>query len=558
MQIVQPSARLVGPGLPTDPFTREDGIALLRRCEYFGRISHRSEEAQTADSWEPFISKVVMGHGDWCYDEETEVLTDSGWKWWKDVTEHDQFATLNSCGHIEYHHPLRLVKSYYIGQMYAVRGRNVNLLVTPNHSLYVCKTTTKEGRKKQDFSLVRARELGHVSHAYQKTGVNVAPDFLTYSEAQFIGFAIGDAHINVNPARGSTVRFELKKDRKKQYLRQICMDAGLPLREQASLKEGCTRFSISAQNRLMPYLRDIYDARGEKQIPRTLLFAGQQTCLGLLHGLLAADGHTTKKGTTAFGTTSASIAATFQQLCLHAGVAADLTYVLPAQRRWTFPNSKPFYRFEVLSARYLKPEVNKCASAPGKSEWITWSGNVYCAEVPNHTLYVRRHGKAVWSGNSIIEHASVSVDFLVDRGVTHELVRHRLFSVTQESTRFVRYGVKRDLCFVQPAGLDPDGIRAWTVAMEEAETAYDVLLESGQPPQIARSALPNALASRLAMTGNLRNWRHLFLMRTTKESHPQMRQVTIPLLEEFRHKLPILYEDIEPLAKQSDNLKKMR
>ena len=98
----------------------------------------------------------------------------------------------------------------------------------------------------------------------------------------------------------------------------------------------------------------------------------------------------------------------------------------------------------------------------------------------------------------------------------------------------------------------------WLEAINESEYVYIRLIELGCAPQIARSVFPNALASRILVTGNLRNFRHLFLMRTTKESHPQMREVMIPLLAEFQAKIPILYEDIEPNARQIDNMRKPR
>ena len=98
----------------------------------------------------------------------------------------------------------------------------------------------------------------------------------------------------------------------------------------------------------------------------------------------------------------------------------------------------------------------------------------------------------------------------------------------------------------------------WQQAITNCENMYRGLINSGVTPQIARSVFPNALASRLIVTGNLRNWRHFFIMRTTKETHPQMREVTIPLLEEFKAKIPILFDDIEPLAKQSEGMKKGR
>ena len=172
---------------------------------------------------------------------------------------------------------------------------------------------------------------------------------------------------------------------------------------------------------------------------------------------------------------------------------------------------------------------------------------------------------------SIVEHAAVTVDAVVDRGITHEWVRHRMGSYTQESTRFVNYEKKMPASFILPAGLSGDAERAgngeqvepsqrqiWGHAISTAEQSYKRLIASGVSPQIARSVFPNALASRIVTTCNLRNWRHFLLMRTTREAHPQMRQVTIPLLKEFQEKIPVLFEDIEPEAKQADNMRKMR
>lgn len=168
---------------------------------------------------------------------------------------------------------------------------------------------------------------------------------------------------------------------------------------------------------------------------------------------------------------------------------------------------------------------------------------------------------------SIVEHASVTIDMVVDRGITHEWVRHRLCAFTQESTRFVNYEKKMPPSFIDPIAEDDqlrgyeDGHSArvwWHRAITAAEDSYRALIKLGLPPQIARSVFPNALASRIVTTTNLRNLRHMMIMRTTKEAHPQMRQVTIPLLAELKAKIPILFQDIEPMAKQSESMKKGR
>ena len=91
-----------------------------------------------------------------------------------------------------------------------------------------------------------------------------------------------------------------------------------------------------------------------------------------------------------------------------------------------------------------------------------------------------------------------------------------------------------------------------------AENRYLLMLDGKVRPQEARSVLPNSLAATIAVTGNLRNWRHLFLMRTSIESHPDMRRVMTPLLAEFKARIPLLYDDISPEARQITNLGKPR
>lgn len=171
---------------------------------------------------------------------------------------------------------------------------------------------------------------------------------------------------------------------------------------------------------------------------------------------------------------------------------------------------------------------------------------------------------------SVVEHCSVSVEFYVDRGITHEIVRHRLASYTQESTRFVNYEKKMPPSFLYPkdwelqrqdenmaefaAKFDED----WLQCIAIVEETYKKLIAKGWRPQEARSILPNALASKIVMTCNLRNWRHFLLMRTTRETHPQCREVTIPLLKIFQERIPIFYEDIEPMGSQVDAIAKGR
>lgn len=163
---------------------------------------------------------------------------------------------------------------------------------------------------------------------------------------------------------------------------------------------------------------------------------------------------------------------------------------------------------------------------------------------------------------AMIEHSSLSVKFTVDRGVSHELVRHRIASFAQESTRYVNYSLDKfgnEINVIDiKEGITLDNkmknmdaeiieliIKEWLLAMEDAEKHYMRMIELGATPQIARSVLPNSTKTEITITANYREWRNFFKLRVPNTAHPQMREVTIPLLKELKVLLPVIFEDIE-------------
>ena len=175
---------------------------------------------------------------------------------------------------------------------------------------------------------------------------------------------------------------------------------------------------------------------------------------------------------------------------------------------------------------------------------------------------------------SVIEHGKVTVRVVCDRGVSHEIVRHRIASYSQESTRYCNYGHQGEITVILPpwykqiwalkeetekrgGGLyitdDPkltdntDSVRfwAWYTSCLKAEESYMLLINKGATPEEARAVLPNSLKTELVITFNLREWRHFFKLRTAMAAHPQMREITIPMLRGFKEKIPVVFDDIE-------------
>ena len=149
---------------------------------------------------------------------------------------------------------------------------------------------------------------------------------------------------------------------------------------------------------------------------------------------------------------------------------------------------------------------------------------------------------------AVLEHFDITVKFICDRGVSHEIVRHRLASYCQESTRYCNYSKDdfgKEITVIKPCFIEP-GTASWDFwkdACEVAESSYFDLLEFGRTPQEARAVLPNSLKTEVVMTANLREWRHFFKLRTAPAAHPQMREVANMLLKQMREMVPVVFDD---------------
>ena len=151
---------------------------------------------------------------------------------------------------------------------------------------------------------------------------------------------------------------------------------------------------------------------------------------------------------------------------------------------------------------------------------------------------------------SVLEHEKVTVRIVCDRGVTHEIVRHRIASYSQESTRYCNYSKDKfgsEITFIRPFFWteDEEEYKVWEQTMQEIENAYNRLISLGAKPEEARSILPNSVKTEIMVTMNLREWRHFFRLRTSGRAHPQMREVAVPLLEEFKKRIPVVFDDID-------------
>lgn len=150
---------------------------------------------------------------------------------------------------------------------------------------------------------------------------------------------------------------------------------------------------------------------------------------------------------------------------------------------------------------------------------------------------------------SVLEHEKITVTIICDRGVSHEIVRHRIASYCQESTRYCNYSNKKfgeELTFIKPCfwNEDDENYLIWKEQMKQIEDTYVRLIKQGATPQEARSVLPNSLKTEIVVTMNIREWRHFFRLRTSSAAHPQMREIALEILNSFKRQIPVLFDDI--------------
>ena len=150
---------------------------------------------------------------------------------------------------------------------------------------------------------------------------------------------------------------------------------------------------------------------------------------------------------------------------------------------------------------------------------------------------------------SVLEHFSFTVRFVCDRGVSHELVRHRLCSFSQESTRYCNYskdGFGNEITVIRPwwaSKVQREEYYKWEDSMVACEQSYFKALET-LPPQDARANLPTSLKTEIIVTANLREWKHILILRTSPQAHPEMRRLMLPLLKELKQKIPVVFDDV--------------
>jgi thymidylate synthase ThyX len=497
-----------------------------------------------------------------CYDAETEVLTEGGWKSWPDVDGSEMFATVNpDSGQLEYQRATEHFVGEYDGDMYRVRSEQVDLLVTPNHRMWVKAHDTQANKRGEEPYRVRlASEIFGKRIAYQKTAVwsgqesgtvefpgtkriwqarntgspvvrnYVGTKFPLEEFARFLGHWLAEGSIN-----GHQIRIAQSRGAKLEAIADNIRAMGLPAHEVAS-GHGTVR---TQQVALRDSLASCGTVAHEKRIPSYVHQWGPSILRVFLEAYVDGDGSRRRDGNhTVIYTTSPLMADELQVLAIKAGWSANirvddrtgLERILPTGQR--FKNVRPCYVVSLVKTR-THPLVNH--NGAKNDSWEHYKGKVYCVKVPNGLLFVRRNGKPVVSGN------------------THELVRHRAGSAfSQESLRYVRL---TDIGFRVPPALEP--VREQVLSIVEQLEEFQVqaaeklgIDEQGVPFHVKKevtSALrrlaPIGLSTDILWTANARTLRHVIEMRTSDGAEEELRLVFDSIARIMQAEAPGLFQD---------------
>ena len=201
-----------------------------------------------------------------------------------------------------------------------------------------------------------------------------------------------------------------------------------------------------------------------------------------------------------------------------------------------------------ITKPYIKELIFHTPEGYTIEKWIEAAGRT-CYASRNKTRknsaskFIRKIRKL--QHHSVLEHATASAILIGDIGMSRELIRHRIASYAERSTRYVKSPKKfGHIHVIEPPGLDKEGKKIFQWAAIESEIRYKQLIELGYKPEIARSVLPIGLETEIVVTANLREFRHIFNMRCSKAAHPTIRTLFLTLLEEFNKRLPSIYEDL--------------
>ena len=549
--------RIIDPSIEVEDF---DGLKIMKNIERACRTCYRSEGLITEDSYKKLISNCInRGHQSvlehekitvritcdiGCYDEQTQVLTDEGWKYFYEVEPWNKVYTLNDEGEVVLYPIQMLLKKEYNGPMYNFHSTQVDLSVTPDHNMWIFDAMKRNPNTKI-WKFLKAEEMTTSAYKFDKRGNKqrvishnniTIPSYtqsngITYPEIKFnnellyelLGWWITDGGKD-----NYTIELYQTKENGRKRIEYLLNE----LKINYSVYKN--RYRLACPQLAHFIINNFYKKLKDKKsysafIPNFIKNSATNEIEAFLKGVLGGDGTDYKDGRQVIYSSSEQFAKDLIELYFKIGKTANY-YPCPDMKKYSnnFQQTTTCYCISVCRTEihwFDKNEKNFSIS--------NYNGTVYCLMLEKyHRLFVMRNGKACWCGNCY-----------------KDLTRHRFGSFSIESTRYCNYGkdkFENEIKLIKPIYIDdPEKFILWSGCMDTIEKTYLKMSEMGCKPDEMRMILPHSTAAQVTMTANIREWRHILSLRCAKMTHPSVRQICIPLLLYFKDKMPELFSDIE-------------
>ena len=460
-----------------------------------------------------------------CYSSDTEVLTLNGWKLIKDVNTSDKVCTLNpKTKNIEYYAPINLFEYNYDGELIHYKSNTIDLMVTPNHKIYASDGRKHKNRKydEREFALIEASSFENIQHYHTKRSHGIINEAkYTPSFMKLVGFFIGSGSIVEN-----TLHFHISEEGRQAYFKNICNAT----KATYTIIDDSV-YVVNIGGELMSLFKDCYTLSKEKTIPTYILYESSVNELkALLDGYINAVRNyklwDTKRALE-ISTTSLELLNACSILAVHIGKGFSLLSTSNKE------DKKTSYTFHIMTKK-LDVVLNS-DKIETKPQRVTYNGMIYCLEVPNHILMVRRGQNYIWSGNSILEHINFTFKIIgVSRALLQELSRHRLASPSVESTRYTLKKLK----LIESPNLDILCSYLVFTGIAPIDTANIVqlgqlieILKSGVSNDLVKYSLPEAYKVNMQWTINMRSLQNFLYLRSDKSALWEIRQLARSIYE---------------------------
>ena len=561
MKIIEPSVEIL---------TDVNRNKVLKHIEKCGRTCYQSYEKESENSASKMIEMLIKsGHESvlehfsitvkmktdiGCYDDKTHILTENGWKLFKDVKADEKVFTKTDNGKVCLYPITCIIEKPYKGLLHCYHSSQVNLKVTPDHNMWVFDNH-KRSIKTKIWKFLESQNLTNKSYSFDKGGNKERNDYIraiaipattrrcgvvkrefnghTFDNLaffEFLGWWATDGYLEKqgNHFIVSLSQFKTKGVQRIKYLLDKLNLDYSEYKGRYRIKSPALADFISKE-----FYQDKEDYSKSLDFKITPLIRNAYTneIEAFLQGVLGGDGTEYKDGRKIIYTASKQFALDLIELCFRCGKTANY-YMANYEKQYAsspFSHNVPVYVVSIC--RTEKTWFDKTEKNYSEEEY---DGKVYCVSLDkHHRLFVMREGKTCWCGNCY-----------------KDITRHRAgtaFSI--ESTRFCNYTKDKfgnELTFIKPCNIEEltDLWNEWAGQMKEVELTYRKMAEFGAKPDQLRMILPHSTAAEVCITANLRAWRHILRIRCHKAAHPSVQQIMKMVLFEFNKLLPEIFNDV--------------